>query len=146
MVTCLTLREMVCVTWRQNMSHLWLSWQVRSRNWEYCDDRKGKQRGHQTRYLEGYVEKDGLDFIVWISLGKCVSLVLLYTEQFVLFLCSLQYPNIEYLYIHTHQKLLQRNYFFCQLSIVALYLLFLILAKYFRNFICCIQVSCYYFP
>lgn len=37
-----------------------------------------------------------MDFIVQISLGKCASLILLYTEQFAL-LCSLkQYQNIEH--------------------------------------------------
>lgn len=57
---------------------------------------RGSKEDIRTRYLEGYVEKDGLDFIVWISLGKCVSLVLLYTEQFVLFYvhCSTQILNI----------------------------------------------------
>lgn len=46
---------------------------------------RGSKEDIRTRCLEGYVEEDGLDFIAWISLGKCASLVLLYTEQFVLF-------------------------------------------------------------
>lgn len=46
---------------------------------------RGSKEDIRTRCLEGYVEEDGLDFIAWMSLGKCASLVLLYTEQFVLF-------------------------------------------------------------
>lgn len=62
---------------------------------------RGSKEDIRTRYLEGYVEKDGLDFIVWISLGKCfISSVIHRTV--CPFLRSLQYPNIEHLWIHTH--------------------------------------------
>lgn len=33
--------------------------------------RRGGKEDIRTRYLEGYVEEDGLYFIAWISLGKC---------------------------------------------------------------------------
>lgn len=46
---------------------------------------RGSAEGIRTRHLEEYVEEADLDIIGQISLGKCASLILLYTQQFALF-------------------------------------------------------------
>lgn len=58
------------MTWKHNMSRIWLSWWVRGRTESAVVIERGSTEGIRTRCHQGYVEEGGLDFIAWISLGK----------------------------------------------------------------------------